>query len=944
MRKSIVFYNVHKPQHASIIKQTVRAGFLPIITGKSVHAELVQAGIEMRQWETVARSRINETTNNVLARMSEQVAAHLQSAQLLEQAFGAEGMPFLSATGVDFAEKLVISLSQEITAIERLKAFRERYDIRLIVLGCDNSADERALVLYARELGIPTLQLAHGFYGKVKRGQTAGNMHALYSDYIAVFGQREMACLTENGIAPDRILVTGAPHWDTLYSPRAQISRQEARAKLKLPEHSLVMLVCTSYVDGSSLHFSHCTQLLYEQFEQVCRTVLEINGPVEIMLRPHPHELLRATASQEVSGKTDEMFAAWLARKGIKNVRILRQNKLEAVRAADLVVTLGMTSITPEIMILQRPVLAWPWDPDASLEPLDASSGIVLARDKADFTNQLNRLMTNESARLATVEAQNRALPELNHNHDGRATERVTELILKLAGGAEKEPVASTQTEQQDGDKMGLRILQVVHDFPPQAFSGTELYTLHLSQELQKLGHHVSVIYPTSLPETPPYTFWHDIYDGIEVFRFNIDDGRAGSRSDFLNSNYDQPFRAFLQHHDFDIVHFQHLYGLSANWLQIAKDAGLPVFLKIDDMFWYCRQVHLMQGGKNYCSGPDSVQKCIDCMRTDTPDTNIADEHLTSYFLLREATLQNAFKQADFVHSPSQFLKTTYLAAGCTNDEFHVIPTGIRPFEPKQRQRPRKPVRVAFVGEIHTRKGIHHFLQAVELTLTTLHNKAAADSIRFMVYGNHFNDDLYRSMCNLIDRRGGIEYRGGFSPADRPNVLAEIDVLVMPSLGENYPFILREAHYAGVPVIATCIAGVPEIVHHGKNGWLIQPADVAALARIFVDIAQTPQQLRSLAPDPRDIRLIAEEAQELARWYGRKRMTSEPVATARIETMYHKAEKLIADGQVRQGLHILSDVLNLAPRHRATLRLLSRVYRLLGKHQEAEAMLELAKM
>jgi len=80
-------------------------------------------------------------------------------------------------------------------------------------------------------------------------------------------------------------------------------------------------------------------------------------------------------------------------------------------------------------------------------------------------------------------------------------------------------------------------------------------------------------------------------------------------------------------------------------------------------------------------------------------------------------------------------------------------------------------------------------------------------------------------------------YWGSFTTEQRAQVFSEIDLLVMPSLGENYPFILREALYAGLPVVATAIAGVPEIIRDGENGFLIPPGDVEALADIFAKIA-----------------------------------------------------------------------------------------------------------
>jgi glycosyltransferase involved in cell wall biosynthesis len=62
--------------------------------------------------------------------------------------------------------------------------------------------------------------------------------------------------------------------------------------------------------------------------------------------------------------------------------------------------------------------------------------------------------------------------------------------------------------------------------------------------------------------------------------------------------------------------------------------------------------------------------------------------------------------------------------------------------------------------------------------------------------------------------------------------LADYDVLVLPTFwkGEGYPGVIIEAFCAGVPVIATSLDGIKEIVSHGKNGLLVQPKNVAELA------------------------------------------------------------------------------------------------------------------
>lgn len=93
-------------------------------------------------------------------------------------------------------------------------------------------------------------------------------------------------------------------------------------------------------------------------------------------------------------------------------------------------------------------------------------------------------------------------------------------------------------------------------------------------------------------------------------------------------------------------------------------------------------------------------------------------------------------------------------------------------------------------------------------------------------------EELQRLAASL-----GIESRVRFLGARRDlgNMLAGIDVFAMPSLWEGLPLSLVLAMGRGLPVVATRVAGIPEVVQHGVNGLLVPPGDVAALGAALAD-------------------------------------------------------------------------------------------------------------
>jgi glycosyltransferase involved in cell wall biosynthesis len=97
---------------------------------------------------------------------------------------------------------------------------------------------------------------------------------------------------------------------------------------------------------------------------------------------------------------------------------------------------------------------------------------------------------------------------------------------------------------------------------------------------------------------------------------------------------------------------------------------------------------------------------------------------------------------------------------------------------------------------------------------------------KFMVVGDgELRAALESSAADLGDRISFTGWR-----RDLPQVYSELSVVVNTSLNEGTPVALIEAMAAGVPVVATAVGGVPDVVRPGETGWLAPSNDVAALA------------------------------------------------------------------------------------------------------------------
>jgi glycosyltransferase involved in cell wall biosynthesis len=133
---------------------------------------------------------------------------------------------------------------------------------------------------------------------------------------------------------------------------------------------------------------------------------------------------------------------------------------------------------------------------------------------------------------------------------------------------------------------------------------------------------------------------------------------------------------------------------------------------------------------------------------------------------------------------------------------------------------------VTFVGQILTVKGIDMFLR---MTRAIRHN-----NVRFLIVGacrdsNKFKGAYTESSLNeAIGNDERVIYTGYRS--DVQNIYASSDVVVVPSQwDEPFGLVNIEAGAAGKPVVATRVGGIPEIIDHGVNGFLVEPDDVKGL-------------------------------------------------------------------------------------------------------------------
>lgn len=201
----------------------------------------------------------------------------------------------------------------------------------------------------------------------------------------------------------------------------------------------------------------------------------------------------------------------------------------------------------------------------------------------------------------------------------------------------------------------------------------------------------------------------------------------------------------------------------------------------------------------------------------------------------------------DRIIAVSESIRRSLVARGIPPERVHVIHSGIDPdrFRGGDRAGFRATIGggaagleddaflVGTAAHLAAHKGIDKFLEAAAIASRSL-GKA-----RFVIVGRGEEEAGLRQLADRL----GLEERVVFAGfrEDMPDVYAGLDLFVLSSLsGEGSPAVLKEAMAAGVPVAATALDGVREIVEDGRHGLLAPPGDVPALARAIVLLAADP--------------------------------------------------------------------------------------------------------
>jgi colanic acid/amylovoran biosynthesis glycosyltransferase len=197
-------------------------------------------------------------------------------------------------------------------------------------------------------------------------------------------------------------------------------------------------------------------------------------------------------------------------------------------------------------------------------------------------------------------------------------------------------------------------------------------------------------------------------------------------------------------------------------------------------------------------------------------------------------------RRALFVSTISEFARSQAMIFAPPDkwDRLHIVHCGVSPklFDVSTHVGSGK--RLLFVGRLANVKGVPVLLDALAIVRRTIPDATLT------IAGDGPDRAALEAQAKRLGLDSAVNVLGYQSQSRVRELLMTTDVFAMASFAEGVPVVLMEAMAAGVPVVATRIAGIPELVEDGTSGYLVPPGDAGALSHRIVELLGDPQ-LRS---------------------------------------------------------------------------------------------------
>lgn len=376
-----------------------------------------------------------------------------------------------------------------------------------------------------------------------------------------------------------------------------------------------------------------------------------------------------------------------------------------------------------------------------------------------------------------------------------------------------------------------MKILKVIHGYPPYYNAGSEVYSSILCKELA--NHY----------EVQVFTRFENIFmkDFSEKTILDPTDPRIiinmvnVPRSRYLNklihTQVNEIFNNIINKFKPDLIHFGHLNYLSLSLPSIAS--SITQIFTLHDFWLICSRGRFIQRNSEnlltLCDGQENKKCANKCFSGYfLGDDNKRDaNYWESWIENRMNNVKESLEHIDHFIAPSKFLMDKFINEfGISYNKISYLDYGFDLSKLKNRARLREKEFVfGYIGTHTPEKGVDLLLEAFA--------KLSNNSVKLRIWGH--NQEETKSLKMLADSLNinqKIQWRGYYT---NENIVSEVfnhvDAIIVPSIwAENSPLVIHEAQQLRIPVITANYGGMSEYVKDGYNGLLFKHRDVISLA------------------------------------------------------------------------------------------------------------------
>lgn len=220
--------------------------------------------------------------------------------------------------------------------------------------------------------------------------------------------------------------------------------------------------------------------------------------------------------------------------------------------------------------------------------------------------------------------------------------------------------------------------------------------------------------------------------------------------------------------------------------------------------------------------------------------------HVVNHFLFQnifDATIVESSAMKKFIRTQSSSDDRVIIVinSGVDVKKFVPLPTTLPP-------RADQAITVGYLGRLSSEKNPFGFVEIAEIF--TRNNDC--HNVHFALYGQGPLSEQVRARCEASLAKNLTYY--GYAP-DQHDTLRSFDLLVVPSALDGRPVTIMEATASGVPVIASAVGGIPEMITEDVNGFTFEKGNFGQAARIIQNLAGDPNALDALRQRSRDFAL-----------------------------------------------------------------------------------------